>query len=152
MKWDPWSKRNMFTIIKDISYMSSNILVLLFLKTDIIGSSHVVTISCTHNNSPLKFDHLMGKLYGAPTKIFESYTYKGFFTMYIWLTTPIFYFRWLKTWSCMCFIDAFPSIVGYWSNMSYYGIMSYLAVELTCYWFLFMVCTWMISLEFLPIL
>ena len=52
MKWDPFLERNMFSIIKDISYISSEILVLLFLETEITGSSQVVAICCTHNNSP----------------------------------------------------------------------------------------------------
>ena len=34
----------------------------------------------------------------------------------------------------MPFIDAYPLMVGYWSNMSSYGIMSPLVVEFTCYW------------------
>ena len=32
MKWDPCPERNIFSIIIDISYMSSKILVLLFFK------------------------------------------------------------------------------------------------------------------------
>ena len=33
MKWDPCIERNMFSIIKDISYISSNIQVLIVLET-----------------------------------------------------------------------------------------------------------------------
>ena len=40
---------------------------------------------------------------------------------------------------CMYFIDALPSMVGYWSNMYSYGIMSALVVEMTCYWLFLMV-------------
>ena len=52
MKWDACPKRNMFSIIKDISYISSKIQVLLVLETKIIGSPQVVAVSYTHNNSP----------------------------------------------------------------------------------------------------
>jgi len=57
MKWDLGLKiRNMFSIIKDISYISSKIQFLLVLETEIIGSSQVVAIFFTHNNSPFNLN------------------------------------------------------------------------------------------------
>ena len=52
MKWDPCLERNMFSIIKDISYISSKKQCPTSLETKITGSSQVVAICCTHNNSP----------------------------------------------------------------------------------------------------
>ena len=52
----------------------------------------------------------------------------------------------------MSFIDALPSMVGYWSNMSSYGIVNSMVVDLTFYWFLLMVYTLLISFDFFPIL
>ena len=52
MKWDPCLERNTFLIIKDISYKSSKIKCPTSLETEITGSSQVVAICCTHNNSP----------------------------------------------------------------------------------------------------
>ena len=43
-------------------------------------------------------------------------------------------------------------MVGYWSNMSSYSMMSTMVVALTCYWLLLMGYTWSMSFDFFPIL
>ena len=52
MKWDPCLERNTFLIFKEISYKSSKIRCPNSLETEIIGSSQVVAICCTHYKSP----------------------------------------------------------------------------------------------------
>ena len=72
--------------------------------------------------------------------------------MYIWLTARTFAsddWRLEVPWS---FIDALALMVGYWSSLSYFNIMIYLVVEFLAIWFLLMVCSWLISFDFLPIL
>ena len=44
INWDPFLEIYMFSIIKDISYISSRYKSYYFLETKIIGSSQVVTI------------------------------------------------------------------------------------------------------------
>ena len=54
--------------------------------------------------------------------------------MYIWLIAPTFAsYDWMLE-VVLSFIDALDLMVGYWSNLSYFDIMSYLVVEYTFYW------------------
>ena len=55
MMWDSSLERNMFSNIKYISYKSSKIKCPTSLEIEITGSSQVVAICCTHNNSPFSF-------------------------------------------------------------------------------------------------
>ena len=52
MKWDQCLEQNMFLIIKDVSYKSSQIKFPTSLETEITGSSQVVASCCTHNKAP----------------------------------------------------------------------------------------------------
>ena len=52
-------------------------------------------------------------------------------------------------WSCISFIGL-PSMVGYWSYMSFHDIESSMVVDCTWYWLLLMVYTWLISFDFFP--
>ena len=89
-----------------------------------------------------------GKNKGAHTKIFESYTYGGFDIMQIRFNALNFSsddWRYEVVW---VLFDALPLMVGYWSDISFHGFMISMVVELTLYWLLLMIYTWLISFEF----
>ena len=54
--------------------------------------------------------------------------------MYIWLASPIFASDDWRVEFVWYFIDALALMVSYWSSLSSFDIMSYLVVDLTCYW------------------
>ena len=82
MKWDPFLEINMFLIIKDMSYISSKIQVLLIFR----DRDNLILPSCCHllypQQIPLGFDHLMGKYKGPLPMFLNPITYGG-----CWLST-----------------------------------------------------------------